>query len=80
MGNTKEENKNEVSPSQISRKRNVTEGDGVPQNSKIRRTAIVSDLVWLIVKINESEYSKRFNVQILDTLSMVQQVMAWIDV
>ena len=57
----------------------MTEGDGVPQNSKIRRTAFISDLVWPFTKINESEYSKRFNVQILDTLSMVQQVMAQID-
>ena len=30
VGNTNEENENEVSSSEISRKRNVTEGDGVP--------------------------------------------------
>ena len=77
-GDPKEEHKNEITLIPISRKRNHIEGDGVPQISKQPRTAFVSDLVWPIMKINQSEYSKRFNVQILDAMSMVQQAMSQI--
>ena len=38
--------------------------------------ACVSDLVWPICKIDNSEYSKRFNLQILEAMTIFHQGMA----
>ena len=63
----------------ISRKRSHIEGDEVPQIYNLPKTAHISDFVWPIANINQSEYSKRFNVHIIDTMSMVQQAMTQIE-
>ena len=43
---------------------------------KVHRDAYISDLTWPMFKINEIEYSKRFNVQILEAMNMFHQGMA----
>ena len=43
---------------------------------KVIRDTYISDLTWPMFKINEIEYSKRFNVQILEAMNIFHQGMA----
>ena len=42
---------------------------------KVHRDAYISDLTWPICKINEMEYSKRFNVQMLE--AKIYSIRGW---
>ena len=53
-----------------------TDGKNPHENKRVHRDACVSDLVWPICKINNSEYSKRFNIQILEAMTIFHQGMA----
>ena len=48
----------------------------VPKLKKVHRDTYISDLTWPICKINEMEYSKRFNVQMLEAINIFNQGMA----
>ena len=60
------------------RKRSSTDTDGKNphQNKRVHRDACVSDLVWPICKIDNTEYSKRFNIQMLKAMTIFHQGMA----
>ena len=60
------------------RKRCSTDTDGKNPHEKkrVHRDTCVSDLVWPICKIDNSEYFKRFNLQILKAMTIFHQGMA----
>ena len=60
------------------RKRYSTDTDGKNphENKRVHRDACVSDLVWPICKIDNTEYSKQFNIQILEAMTIFHQGMA----
>ena len=68
------------------RKRSSTDTDGKNshENKRGHRDACVSDLVWPICKIDNTEYSKRFNIQILKAMTIFYQgmarLMAWVEI
>ena len=53
-----------------------TDGKNPHENKRVHRDACVSDLVWPICKIDNTEYSKRFNIQILEAMTIFHQGMA----
>ena len=53
-----------------------TNGKNPHENKRVHRDACVSDLVWPICKIDNSEYSKQFNIQILKAMTIFHQGMA----
>ena len=52
------------------------------ENNRVHRDACVADLVWPICTIDNSEYSKQFNIQILEAMTIFHQgmarLMAWV--
>ena len=60
------------------RKRSSTDtvGKNPHKNKRVHRDTCVSDLVWPICKIDNSEYSKRFKIQILKAMTIFHQGMA----
>ena len=56
--------------------RTDTDGKNPHENKRVHRDTCVSDLVWPICKIDNSEYSKRFNIQILEAMTIFHQGMA----
>ena len=59
-----------------------TDGKNPHENKRVHRDACVSHLVWPICKIDNSEYSKWFNIQILKAMTIFHQgmarLMAWV--
>ena len=59
-----------------------TDGKNPHENKRVHGYACVSDLVWPICKIDNTEYSKRFNIQILEAMTIFHQgmarLMAWV--
>ena len=53
-----------------------TDGKNPYENKRVHRDACVSDLVWPICKIDNIEYSKQFNIQILKAMTIFHQGMA----
>ena len=53
-----------------------TDGKNCHENKRVHRDACVSDLVWFICKIDNTEYSKRFTIQILEAMTIFHQGMA----
>ena len=53
-----------------------TDGKNPHENKRVPQDACVSDLVWPICKIDNSEYSKPFTIQILETMTIFHQGMA----
>ena len=53
-----------------------TDGKNPHKNKRVHRDTCVSDLVWPICKINNTEYSKQFNIQILKAMTIFHQGMA----
>ena len=53
-----------------------TDGKNPHENKRVHRDACVSDLVWPICKIDNTKYSKRFNIQILKAMTIFHQGMA----
>ena len=61
-----------------------TDGKNSHKNKRGHRDACVSDLVWPICKIDNTEYSKQFNIQILKAMTIFYQgmarLMAWVEI
>ena len=53
-----------------------TDGKNPHENKRVHRDACVSDLVWPICKIDNSEYSKWFNLQLCKAMTIFHQGMA----
>ena len=47
-----------------------TDGKNPHKNKRVHRDTCVSDLVWPICKIDNTEYSKWFNIQILEAMTI----------
>ena len=61
-----------------------TDGKNLYENKRVHRDTCVSDLVWPICKFDNTEYSKWFNIQILEAMTIFHQemsrLMAWVQI
>ena len=57
-----------------------TDGKNPHENKRVHRDACVSDLVWPVCKIDNTEYSKWFNIQILEAIfhQGMARLMVWV--
>ena len=48
------------------------------QKQKKSRNAVFCDLLWPLTKMDEGEYSRRFNVQMIEAMGMFHQGLLWL--